>query len=141
MRNQKRKIELQKIVHRKICARGITFLTARCTVSPSTPSPFLSDVLAEWPLLRYRILLWVVFCVAISRVNGRKYENLLQFNTSWLASLKKRCFRLCFSFYCSGYELILIKKSRNCYSFLQKFFWKTRTYKLVVGNYDGSIYC
>ena len=33
------------------------------------------------------------------------------------------CFRLCFSFSCSGYDLTLIKKSRtlNCYSFLQKF--------------------
>ena len=33
------------------------------------------------------------------------------------------CFRLSFSFSCSGYDLTLIKKSRtlNCHSFLQKF--------------------
>ena len=34
------------------------------------------------------------------------YENLLQFNTSWLTSLKTwHFFRLCFSFSCSGYDL------------------------------------
>ena len=32
-------------------------------------------------------MLWVVFCVMLW-VNGQKYENLLQFNTSWLASLR-----------------------------------------------------
>ena len=37
---------------------------------------------------RYKVLLWVLFCVMILWVNGRKYENLLQFNTSWLASLR-----------------------------------------------------
>ena len=58
MRNQEGKIELQKKVHRRICARYITFLTARSPfyvfllLSSSTPSPFPNDVLAEWPLRR-----------------------------------------------------------------------------------------
>ena len=63
------------------------------------------------------------------------YENLLQFNTSWLASLRTwYYFRLCFSFSCSGYDLTLIKKShtRNCYLFSQKFLLKTKTYKLLL---------
>ena len=62
-----------------------------------------------------------------------KIENLLQFNTSWLESLKTwyylDClgfYRLCFTFCCSGYDLTLIKKSHtlNCYWFLQKFLLK-----------------
>ena len=52
------KIESQKKVHRRICVRGITFLTARppsflchfVLVSSSTLCPLLSDVLDEWPL-------------------------------------------------------------------------------------------
>ena len=73
----------------------------------------------------------------ISWVNSQKYENLLQFNTSWLISLRSwYYFRLCFSFSCSGHDLTLIKKSQavNYYSFLQKFLLKSKTYKLVVGN-------
>ena len=73
-----------------------------------------------------------VLCVVILWVNGRKYENLMQFNTSWLASLRAwYYFRFYFSFSCSGYDLTLIKKSHtlNCYLFLQKL----QTYKLVVG--------
>ena len=78
------------------------------------------------------ILLWGVLCVVILWVNGRKYENLMQFNTSWLASLRAwYYFRFYFSFSCSGYDVTLIKKSHtlNCYLFLQKL----QTYKLVVG--------
>ena len=66
----------------------------------------------------------------ISWVNGWKYENLLQFNTSWLASLRMwyLYFKLCFSSSCSDYDLTLIKKWRtlNCYSFLQNFYWKQK---------------
>ena len=81
-------------------------------VFSSTHSPFLSDVLSKWPLSRYIILLWVVFCVLTSWVNGRKYENLLQFNTGWLASLRTwYYFRLCFSLSCSGYDHTLTAKS------------------------------
>ena len=85
----------------------------------------------------YIILLWVIFCVMISWVNGRKYENLLQFNTGWLASLRTwYYFMLCFSSSCFGYDLTLIKNSHNitCYS-------KTKTYKMAVGNCDSSVYC
>ena len=69
MKNQEGiKIELQKEVHRRICVRDITFFNA-------VPSfhvifycflwllPFPSDILAEWSLSRYIILLWVEFCV------------------------------------------------------------------------------
>ena len=62
-------------------------------------------------------------------MSGRKYENLLQFDTSWLASLRTwYYFRLCFSFSCSGYDLTLPRKSNtlNCYSFLHKFLLKTK---------------
>ena len=48
------KIDLQKKVHRKICVRGVTFLTGRplfyiifCCFLRLLPFP--SDVLAEWP--------------------------------------------------------------------------------------------
>ena len=57
--------------------------------------PFPSDVLAEW--LLYECIDKVVFCVIVSWVNCRKYENLLQFNTSWFAFLRTwYYFRLCF---------------------------------------------
>ena len=58
MKNQEGKIELQKKVHRRICVRGTTFLTARSPFyefllrSSSTPSPFPSGALREWPLER-----------------------------------------------------------------------------------------
>ena len=83
------------------------------------------------------VLLWVVFCVMISWVKGLKYKDPLQFNTSWLTSLRMWYhFRLCFRFSCSDYDLTLIKTSHtlNCYSFFQKFLLKTKTYKLVVGT-------
>ena len=60
----------------------IVFLLLLCSWL-FTPSTFPSDVLAEEPLYRHITLLWVVFCVMISWVNGQKYENLLHFNTSW----------------------------------------------------------
>ena len=81
-------------------------------LSLSTHSPFPSDVLAEWPLL-----LRGVFCVMISWLNRQKYENFMQFNTSWLSSLRTRYyFSIRISFSCSSYDLILIKKSNtlNC---------------------------
>ena len=93
---------------------------------------------------KYKILRWLIFCVMIPWVKGRKYNNLLQFNTSWFASLETwYYFRLYFSCSCSGYELTLIKRSHtlNCYWLLQKFLMKTKTYKLVVGNCGSSIYC
>ena len=89
-------------------------------------------------------LLGVVFCVMISWVNNWKYENILQFNTSWLVFLRTwYYFRLYFSFSYAGYDLTLIKESHtlNCYSFLQKFLLKAKAYKLVVGNCVSSNYC
>ena len=79
MRNQEGiKIELQKKAHRRNCVRDITFLTAR-------------------PLF------YVIFCCFLRLIRSRsqvtcllngpfkdiyqKYENLMQFNTSRLASL------------------------------------------------------
>ena len=45
----------------------------------------------------------MVFCVGISWVNDQKYENIQQFHTDWLASLRRwYYFRLCFSFSCSA---------------------------------------
>ena len=143
MRNQEEiKIELQKKVHKRICVRDITFLTARppfyvifcCFLRLLPPLPQLTQV-AEWPLYRCMILVWVVFCVMISWVNGQKSEKCFQFNSRWLGSLRTwYYFRFCFSFSCSGYDLTLIKKSHtsNCYSFLQKFLLKTKTYKLLL---------
>ena len=102
--------------------------------------PFPNCVHAEWSLQRYIILRWLVFCVMIPSVNGRKYDNLLQFNTSWLASLGMwYYFSLLFRFGCSGYDLTL-SHTLNWYPFLQKFLLKTKTYKLVVGNCSNSIY-
>ena len=71
----------------------------------------------------------------ISWVNDWNNENLLQFNTSWLAFLRTwYYFRLCFSFSCSGYDLTLIKKSHtlNYYSFLQKLLLKKLANLLLV---------
>ena len=147
MRNQEGKNESQKKVHKRICEKDITFLTAHpvlyifccflCLFSP----PFQVRYLWNDP---YIVLLWLVFCEMTSLVSGWKYENLLQFNNSWLASLRMwYYFRLCFNFSCSGYDLTLTKKSHalNCYSFLRKFLLKRKTYKLVVGNCVSSIYC
>ena len=40
------------------------------------------------PIKIHIIFLWVVFCVMTSRVNGRKYKNLWQVNTSCSVSLR-----------------------------------------------------
>ena len=67
--------------------------------------------------------------VMISRVNGPKWENLLQFYFSWLPARREwYYFRLCFSFSCFLFNLTLIKKGHtlNCYSFLHKFLLKTK---------------
>ena len=78
--NQKVDIELQKKVHRGICVRDITFLTARSPfnafllLSSSTPFPFPNDALVEWPLDTYIAMGGIL--VMISWVNGWKFENL-----------------------------------------------------------------
>ena len=60
-RKEEGKIELRKKQYRRICMRGITFLTAgplfyviHCCFL-SSPFPFPLDVPAEWPLKRYII--------------------------------------------------------------------------------------
>ena len=56
-----------------------------------------------------------------------EYQNLLQFNTGWLASLRTwYYFRLCFSFSCK------MSHTLNCYPFIQKPF--IRFYKFVFSN-------
>ena len=55
MRNQEGKIELQIKIHRRICARDITFLTACSPVCIFVAFfvysfPLSSAALAEWPL-------------------------------------------------------------------------------------------
>ena len=65
------------------------------------------------------------YCYWWHSVWCQKYEIRLQFNISWLASVRTWYYlRLFFSFSCSGYDLTLIIKSHisNCYSFLLKFF-------------------
>ena len=134
MWSQEEKTELQKKVYRGIFMRYIIFLTARPPFCVFVFFLLSSSTQSTFP---YIVLLWVIFCVMISWVNGRKYENLLQFNTGWLASLRTwYYFMLCFSSSCFGYDLTLIKNSHNitCYS-------KTKTYKMAVGNCDSSVYC
>ena len=82
-----------------------------CLVPSRSQVPYL---LYKWFVWRCIILIWVVFCVMILWVNGRKYENLMRLSNSCLASLRTwYYFRLCFSFSYSGYDLTLIKKSHT----------------------------
>ena len=133
MRNQEGKIELQKKLHRRICVRDITFLTAHppfyatfCCFLRLFPRPLLP----KWRICRMALIklhnIAIVGFVCDDIMNEQS-KMLMQFHTSWLASLRTRYyFRLCFSFICSGYDFTLIKKSQtlNCYSFLQKFLLK-----------------
>ena len=74
MRNQEGKIELQKKVHRRICVKDITFLTARSSFYVFLL--FVAFFIYSLPLRKWRpcgmtpinvhILLWVVYCVMIS---------------------------------------------------------------------------
>ena len=50
--------------------------------------------------------MWVIFCVMLSRVNGRRNENPVQFKISLLSSIRTwYYFRLWSSFSCSVYDL------------------------------------
>ena len=77
-------------------------------------------------------MLWVAFCIVISWEDVRKYKNLAQFNTDWLASLRTWYY---FSFSRSGYDLTVIKSRQtwNCYSLFWNFLLKTQIYKFLVG--------
>ena len=78
----------------------------------------------------------------ISWLNGQKYENLLQFNTTWLASVRM-WYILDFDLTSVVLAMTLIKKRHtlNFYSLLHKFLLKTKTYELGVGNCGSLIYC
>ena len=100
----RRKDRVLEKIYRKICVRGINFLTAL---------PHFCAILS----------------LMISWVNGGKYENLLQFYFSWLPAIKTwYYFRLRFSFSCFVFDLTLIRKSHtlNCYLFLHNFLLKTK---------------
>ena len=75
MRNQERKTDLQKKVHRRICVREITFLTAlhffSCLCLFAFCCFFRLFLLPMWrpcgmTPIKIHALLWVVFCVMIS---------------------------------------------------------------------------
>ena len=94
----KKKDWVSEKIYRKVCVRDINFLTARtpfyvilCWFLCLLPSPsqvtYLLNGLCGWCF------------VMISCVNGREYENLLQFYFSWLPALRRwYYFRLCLSF-------------------------------------------
>ena len=120
MRTQKRiKIEVQKKDHRRTCVRDITFLATRLPflcqfllLSSSTPSPFPSDVRAEWLNTWYwygwySVWLyheWIAEIMKISCNLRLVGWHLLECDIN---------FRPNFSFSCSGYDLKLIKKSQT----------------------------
>ena len=121
--NPRRKDWVAEKIHRRICVKGITFLTA-CPPFYVIFCCFL-DLLPFPSLVTYLLhVSYGWYSVWWSWLNSQKCESLLQFNTSWLASLRTwYYFRLCFIFSCSGYDFTLIKRSHtsNYCSFLQKF--------------------
>ena len=124
----RRKDRVSEKIYRKICVKGINFLTALppfcailCCFLRLLPS------FSQMTYLLYGSYGWC--SVMISWVNGGKYENLLQFYFSWLPAIKTwYYFRLHFSFSCFVFDLILIRKSHtlNCYLFLHNFLLKTK---------------
>ena len=137
MRNQVGiKIELQKKVHRRICVRIITFLTARppfyvtfCCFLPLLLPPSQVTYLLHGP---YKDTWYCYGLYSVRWYHEWTVENMKIFCNLILAGWHKNViyFRLCFSFSCSGCNLTLIKKSHtlNFYLFLQKFLSKTKTY-------------
>ena len=109
--------------------RDIPFLTPRpsfCVtlllLSFFTLCPFPGDVLVEWPLIKIHNIAMAGILCDDTKSERSKNDNLLQFNTSWLASLRTWHYpRLCFSFSCSGYDL-----TSNCYLFLQNVLLKQK---------------
>ena len=153
MRNQEEiKIELQKkIRYIDEFVWGTSFFRLHSPLSVSFVVTFFIFCLSllEWRISwmghikMCNIAMGGILCDDIMRERS-KYENLLKLDTRWLASLITwYYFRLCFSFICPDYDLILIQESHplNCYRFLQNFLLKTKIYKLVAGNCDSSIYC
>ena len=89
-------------MHSRICVRNITFLTAR---PPFYFNFLLLSLSTLSPVKIYNIAMAGI--LHDDTMSERlKIDNFLQFNTSWLASLRKwYYFRLCFSFSCFGYDL------------------------------------
>ena len=120
----RRKDRVSEKIYRKICVRGINFLTAL--------PPFCAILccflclLPSFSQVTYLLYSSYGWCsVMISWVNGGKYENLLQFYfiKTWYY------FRLRFSFSCFVFDLALIRKSHTlncCYLFLHNFLLKTK---------------
>ena len=132
MRKEKGKISYRKKIHRRIFERISLFWLYTLL---SVPFCCFLRLLSPHSQVTY----FRVFYVMMSWRNSRKYENLLQNSTSWLTSLRMwSYFRLCFSFSCSGYDFTVLGSVvlAMTYKNLQ-----TKTYKLVVGYCDNSIYC
>ena len=151
MKNQEGiKIELQKKVHIRICMRTSLFwLHALVSMSLCVALFIYTFPLAKWytwwmALIKiHNIAMGGILCDDIMSERSKIWK-FLTFNTSWLASLRTwYYFRLCFSFSCSGYDLILIKKSHTLKLLFisTKVFIKNRNWQLVVGNCGSSIYC
>ena len=76
MRNQKGKIELQKKVHRRICVRDITFLTARSLylfllLSWLLPPTFQVKCLRNGPYKDIHIAMGGILCDDIVRKRSK----------------------------------------------------------------------
>ena len=63
--------------------------------------------------IKIYILLWVILCVMISWVNGRKYKNLLQFNTTRF--FYKQCFFSTHPQCCLAFSWIELQMLLRCW--------------------------
>ena len=114
MLTQEGKIQFQKKEIEFVWVTKLFWLHALLSMSffvaaSSTPFPFPSDVLTQW-------LYGDVLCDDMMSKRSKIWKSLTIYYSIYY-------FRLCFSFSCSSYDLILTKKSNasNCYSFLHKF--------------------
>ena len=124
----RRKDIVSEKIYRKICVRGINFLTALpsfygilCCFLCLLPSPYQVTYLLNGPY----------GCCSVWWYHEWMVENMkISWNLfSWLPALRTwYYFKLCFSLSCFVFELTLIKKSHtlNCYSFLHTFLLKTK---------------
>ena len=118
MINQKGKIELQKKVHRSICERDITFLTARTPfyvfllLSLSTPSHFPSDTLAVWPLQRYTYI--AMSGILYNNIYEKTTENMKIYNLILYASFYKQRFFSTHPLWCLAFSWIELQMLLRC---------------------------
>ena len=150
-----REIKMVRLSYRKKYTEE--FVSAICYFFDCTPSSlylFVAFFVYSLPLSKLRACGMVfinIYSVATGGMlcddvllNGRKYENYLQFNTSWLSSLRTwYYFELFCSFSCSGYDLPLIIKSHslNYYLLLQKFLLKTKIYNSLLAAMIAGAPC